>query len=172
MVQPYCTVLSIRWRIVAIVARVQLSREDWIAAALQALADGGPAAVAVERLAARLQTTKGSFYWHFRDRAELVTEALATWERRATDALIEQMEQIADPVERLRRLMVAATELEEEEHPDVRLLPSASDPVAVVAEGFQPGVMPSYEGRLSDEQVRALAEYLLEGGEARVRFGP
>jgi AcrR family transcriptional regulator len=109
--------------------RVRLSREDWIEAALHALADGGAPAVAVERLAARLETTKGSFYWHFKDRGELIAEALATWEREATDALIEEVEQIADPVERLRRLMRAATELEEEEHPDVRLLPSASDPV-------------------------------------------
>jgi mono/diheme cytochrome c family protein len=41
---------------------------------------------------------------------------------------------------------------------------SVLDPDAVVADGFQPGVMPSYEGRLTDEQVQALSEYLLEGG--------
>jgi sulfur oxidation c-type cytochrome SoxX len=35
------------------------------------------------------------------------------------------------------------------------------DPDAFVAEGFQPGVMPSYEGRLSEEQVQMLVEYLL-----------
>jgi AcrR family transcriptional regulator len=110
-------------------SRTRLSRKDWIEAALQALADGGPPAVAVERLATRLQTTKGSFYWHFKDREELISEALASWERSATDAMIEEVQQIADPVERLQTLLVAATELEEEEHPDVRLLPSASDPV-------------------------------------------
>jgi AcrR family transcriptional regulator len=106
-----------------------LGRKDWIDAALQALADGGPSAVAVERLAARLETTKGSFYWHFKDREELITEALAAWEREETDAVIEEMQRIADPTERLRMLLIAATELEEEEHPDVRLLPSASDPI-------------------------------------------
>jgi sulfur oxidation c-type cytochrome SoxX len=41
---------------------------------------------------------------------------------------------------------------------------SVLDPDAEVAEGFQPGVMPSYEGRLTDEQVQALVEYLLQGG--------
>lgn len=110
-------------------SRTRLSRQDWIEAALQALADGGPPAVAVERLAARLGTTKGSFYWHFKDREELITVALATWERNETDVVIGDMQQIADPAERLQTLLVAATELEEEEHPDVRLLPSASDPV-------------------------------------------
>ena len=44
------------------------------------------------------------------------------------------------------------------------MIESVLDPDAVVADGFQPGVMPSYEGRLNDEQLQALAEYLLEGG--------
>jgi AcrR family transcriptional regulator len=141
-------VIAILYRIVRTVAyshamararsRTRLSREDWIQAALHALADGGAPAVAVERLAVRLGTTKGSFYWHFKDREELLVETLATWEREATDALIEEVQQIADPVERLQRLMIAATELEEEEHPDVRLLPSASDPaVAEVVKRVQ-----------------------------------
>jgi AcrR family transcriptional regulator len=110
-------------------SRIRLSREDWIEAALQALADDGPPGVAVERLAARLGTTKGSFYWHFKDREELITDALARWEREDTDAMIEEMRTIGDPVERLRTGMVMATEYEEAERPDVRLLPSASDPV-------------------------------------------
>ena len=110
-------------------SRTRLSREDWIEAALHALADGGPPAVAVERLAARLQTTKGSFYWHFKDREELITQTLATWEREDTDSPIEELNEISDPVERLRLGTVMATEYEEEERPDVRLLPSAADPV-------------------------------------------
>jgi AcrR family transcriptional regulator len=92
-------------------SRTRLSREDWIEAALQALADGGPREVAVERLAARLGATKGSFYWHFAHREELISEALATWEREATDALIEELREVADPVERLQAGMVAGTEL-------------------------------------------------------------
>jgi AcrR family transcriptional regulator len=110
-------------------SRVLLSREDWINAALHALADDGPSGVAVERLAARLGATKGSFYWHFKDRQELISEALATWERDDTDAVIEELMEIGDPMERLRIATVMATEYEEAESPDVRLLPSTSDPV-------------------------------------------
>jgi mono/diheme cytochrome c family protein len=40
---------------------------------------------------------------------------------------------------------------------------SIVDPNAVVVKGFQPGVMPSFEGRLSDKQVQALVDYLLGG---------
>ena len=41
---------------------------------------------------------------------------------------------------------------------------SLVDPDAVTVEGFQRGVMPSYDGRLTDEQLQTLVEYLLEGG--------
>jgi len=39
---------------------------------------------------------------------------------------------------------------------------SLTDPDAVTAEGFQSGLMPSYEGRLTDQQLQAIVEYLLE----------
>jgi mono/diheme cytochrome c family protein len=48
--------------------------------------------------------------------------------------------------------------------PEEYVRESLIDPDAVTAEGFQSGVMPSYEGRLDDEQLQALVEYLLEGG--------
>jgi mono/diheme cytochrome c family protein len=35
------------------------------------------------------------------------------------------------------------------------------DPDAFTVDGFQPGVMPAYEGRLNEKQVQALVEYLL-----------
>ena len=133
MRRPYPNVCSVRARIVFVVAqprsRIRLGRADWIEAALQALADDGPSGVVVERLADRLGTTKGSFYWHFKDRQDLITEALAAWEREDTDAVIDELKKIKDPVERLRVATVMATEYEEAENPDVRLLPSASDPV-------------------------------------------
>ncbi len=81
-----------------------LSREDWTRAALDALASGGVAAVAVDRLAKRLGVTRGSFYWHFSDRRELIDAALAEWERENTTDLIPEAEAIGDPVERLRHL--------------------------------------------------------------------
>ncbi|MGH3388225.1 MAG: TetR family transcriptional regulator, partial [Actinomadura sp.] len=43
--------------------KTRLSRADWANAALEAIAEGGLAAVAIEPLATRLGTTKGSFYW-------------------------------------------------------------------------------------------------------------
>jgi mono/diheme cytochrome c family protein len=38
---------------------------------------------------------------------------------------------------------------------------SIVDPNAVVVKGFQPGVMPSFKGKLTDKQIQALVQYLL-----------
>jgi AcrR family transcriptional regulator len=55
-----------------------LSKADWTEAALDALAGDGLSNVAVEPLARRLGATKGSFYWHFANRAELIAATLQT----------------------------------------------------------------------------------------------
>lgn len=59
--------------------RSPLDRKAWIAAATDALADEGLAGLRVEVLAKRCGVTKGSFYWHFRDRQELLDEVLDAW---------------------------------------------------------------------------------------------
>ena len=59
--------------------REQLGRTEWIAGAIETLADEGMAGMRVEALAKRLGVTKGSFYWHFKDRQDLVTAVLHTW---------------------------------------------------------------------------------------------
>ncbi|NTV10633.1 MAG: TetR/AcrR family transcriptional regulator [Zoogloea sp.] len=59
--------------------RTQLDRPAWIHAAIEILADEGVAGLRVEVLAKRLKVTKGSFYWHFKDRQDLLTAVLETW---------------------------------------------------------------------------------------------
>lgn len=118
-----------------------LSRDSWIRAALFAIADGGTAAVAVEPLAERLGATKGSFYWHFKNRDELIEEALGLWEREGTDVFIARLAPVEDPVERLRMLLAQAMDDEAEgtSHPaDAALLASSADPlVAPVVDRVQ-----------------------------------
>ena len=59
-------------------------------AARLALLRHGPSGVSVEPLARDLGVTKGSFYWHFRDRADLLEALLAEWEAEAA-ILLEAM---------------------------------------------------------------------------------
>jgi len=84
--------------------RNRLSAEDWELAALQLIAEQGVGALAVEALARRLGVTKGSFYWHFRTREALLQAALERWEQYGEREIISQIEQIADPRERLPEL--------------------------------------------------------------------
>lgn len=102
--------ITIRYRTAMVKAHAGLSRDDWAEAALQALEAGGISAVAVEPLAKQLGTTKGSFYWHFKDRADLIDAVVELWERRYVIDAIARLSAIADPAARLQRLFtVAAT---------------------------------------------------------------
>jgi AcrR family transcriptional regulator len=87
---------------------VALNKGDWIHAALEVLTTDGLSAVAVEPLARRLGATKGSFYWHFKDRAELVVAMLELWEQRETTDVIERIGVLWDPRERLVALGAGA----------------------------------------------------------------
>ena len=59
--------------------RVQLDRTEWINAAVDLLANAGIDGLRVEVLAKNMKVTKGSFYWHFKDRQDLLTGILAFW---------------------------------------------------------------------------------------------
>ena len=56
-----------------------LTREDWISGAWDMLGETGLDGVRVEPLAKNLGVTKGSFYWHFKDRQELLDALLDRW---------------------------------------------------------------------------------------------
>lgn len=89
----------------------RLSRDSWIDGALALLAAGGREAIGVEPLARRLRVTKGSFYWHFRDRRALLAATLRRWEQVSTSAVSDAVEAGGGPaVERLRRLFAIALE--------------------------------------------------------------
>ena len=59
--------------------RTQLDRNEWIDGAIEALAEEGISGMRVESLAKRFGVTKGSFYWHFKDRQDLFDAVLQTW---------------------------------------------------------------------------------------------
>lgn len=69
-----------------------LGRNEWVVAALKALATHGVDAVRVEKLAQSFKVTKGSFYWHFKNRDALLKAVLQAWQKRATRDVISQVE--------------------------------------------------------------------------------
>lgn len=101
--------LSIRCRIDGPVALVRTPRDEWVDAALEALAEGGPDAVRVEALAVRLGVSKGGFYWHFTGRPALVEEMLDAWQRAAVEDVIDRIESHpAGPRAKLQKLFELA----------------------------------------------------------------
>lgn len=110
-------------------AAPRLTTEDWERAALDALAEGGLAAVAVEPLARHLGVTKGSFYWHFANREALLTAALSRWEHQNTEAIIAQLEGLDNPRDRLRRLFAEVTRLGPAGDLHAAISAAASDPL-------------------------------------------
>lgn len=70
--------------------RPQLDRAAWTQAALDTLADEGVTGIRVEVLAKRLHVTKGSFYWHFKDRQDLLAGVLETWKDGRIRDIIKQ----------------------------------------------------------------------------------
>jgi AcrR family transcriptional regulator len=71
-----------------------LTRQDWIDQGLKTLAETGVETVRVEPLARLMGVTKGSFYWHFRNREDLLEAILQEWVKRQTHSIIERVEAI------------------------------------------------------------------------------
>jgi len=82
--------------------RGNLSKQDWLQAALEVLNQRGISAVKILPLSKKLGVTRGSFYWHFEDRDELLREMLQYWEIELTDSVIKHARNLgAPPRERL-----------------------------------------------------------------------
>ncbi len=89
----------------------RLSREDWLKAALE-LCTVGIDQVKVAPLAATLGVTTGSFYWHFKNRQQLLEGLLEFWEHEKTDVAIDKTRRFqGPPADRILFLMQEITKL-------------------------------------------------------------
>jgi AcrR family transcriptional regulator len=86
--------------------RASLTPDTWIEAATEVLVDQGIDHVRVDLLAQRLGVTRGSFYWHFKDREDLLRRVLQAWRETATENLTARLESAhEDPLEQLRDVL-------------------------------------------------------------------
>ncbi len=92
-------------------APTRLTREEWLARALEAMACDGRGWIGIHELVEHLGVTKGSFYWHFKDREEFVKALLDFWVESSTqDVAREVAESDASAEERLLKLAVSIVE--------------------------------------------------------------
>lgn len=85
--------------------RKRVSKNEWLAQSLEVLSREGVQGVRVERLARDLKIAKSGFYWHFRDRRELLRQVLDYWAYEFTEVVIQYQGLLdSDPESRLNKI--------------------------------------------------------------------
>ena len=138
-------------------------RAQWLVAGLESLRKGGVGEVRVERLAADLGITKGSFYWHFKNRGDLLEALLEHWSREMTDLEFERIQAMRGGL--AARLLALAEDVLERGmgryDPAIRAWARTDRKVAAAV------------GQVDRRRVRALTGFFEDGGfgaaEARTR---
>ncbi len=69
-----------------------ISKDQWLVKALELLELKGFEAVKIERLAKLLGTSRSGFYWHFKNRQDLLQHLLDYWTHEYTSILIDDLE--------------------------------------------------------------------------------
>lgn len=82
-------------------AQQRHSKKSWISAGLTALKTSGPTALRAEPLAKELGTTKGSFYWHFKDVPAFHDAVIESWQTETLSVLVHQLATDGAPEHRL-----------------------------------------------------------------------
>ncbi|HBE91106.1 MAG TPA: TetR/AcrR family transcriptional regulator [Gammaproteobacteria bacterium] len=91
--------------------RKNLTREDWLDAAIHTLYESGIGSVSIVQLAGSLGVTRGSFYHHFTDREDLLRAMLKHWEETLTITVREEVRDLElPPAELLRALIFSIRE--------------------------------------------------------------
>ncbi len=76
----------------------KVTRDDWLAVALDVLISEGVEQVKVLPLGERLGVSRSSFYWYFRSRKDLLDELLAHWERTNSGTIIRHTQMPSETI--------------------------------------------------------------------------
>jgi AcrR family transcriptional regulator len=72
----------------------RLQRFDWLLAALDIFVKEGIDAVRITRLADELGVTRGSYYWHFENRADLINSLVSYWRDKNTSVIVGAVQNV------------------------------------------------------------------------------
>jgi AcrR family transcriptional regulator len=79
-----------------------ISKAEWLEAGLQAMSKGSVTDITVEGLARSLGIAKAGFYWHFKNRDDLLHQLLDYWVHELTEVAAENLQLLAlEPKKRL-----------------------------------------------------------------------
>ena len=84
----------------------KLTRDAWLDRALEALAQHGEGVLTIDTLVRRLGVSRGSFYWHFKDRTDFLRQLVEYWFTAYTQIAAQRLENAGGTAqERLLMLM-------------------------------------------------------------------
>ena len=84
----------------------RITRDQWLAKALEIFARTGEGGLHVEKLARELNVAKSGFYWHFRDREDLLDNLFDYWNYEYNDTVMRNPRVLdSDPRKRLAIVM-------------------------------------------------------------------
>jgi len=79
-----------------------VSKEEWLEAGLEAIGRGGVSGLTVKGLARKLGIAKAGFYWHFKNRDDMLRQLLDYWTHQLTEVVTSNVELLKlGPRERL-----------------------------------------------------------------------
>ena len=73
-----------------------MTREDFVAQSLEILSEEGESKLRIDRLVRALGVTKGSFYYHFENRADFVTSLTRYWLGFTNQTVFDEVEKVVD----------------------------------------------------------------------------
>lgn len=89
----------------------RLTREEWLRRALDVVATKGNAKLRIHELVKHLGVTRGSFYWHFKDRDDFVRQLVDYYHSWSTDQVIVEVARVGgDASQRLKTVMRVVAE--------------------------------------------------------------
>ena len=109
----------------------RFSQEEWLEKALRALAKEGGSVLSVDALAKHLGVSRGSFYWHFKDKSDFVLQLVDYWIEVYTKSIIDYLEQMDISADKKLLLLMEKIVTERLTQYDISIRAWAShDPVA------------------------------------------
>ena len=97
-------------------AKKTLDRDAWLKKALDILFAHGISQVKIEVIARKLKLTKGSFYWHFRNRDDLLRSMVEWWRENQLRFISGLTHSHADPQGIIRAVITFTQHTEDSNH--------------------------------------------------------
>ncbi len=106
-------------------------KRDWFEVGIEMLATQGVEDLTIDRVAARLGVTKGSFYHHFKSLADYREDLLRFWEEEGTERIIATAETAGEALASMDRVMELSPIVTRRNDPELAIRSwAARDPAA------------------------------------------